>query len=392
MPTAKRNQLDAQTAFHNIQLNRLPTLGSTSYVRLIPLLLATVFGVISFGISLFLMPRNNKKCLQRRALLWLESFFCFISAALTCISFALTFHEYSNDIKNVCSLLSADYICSSYTPGLEIILLGLSVGLFTFSSVYCVIMAISLGAQLSVRSTLHTNNSHFSLYNVGSINHEATREKQTEDSVTIEESVWNNDGQRLSLHPPPSKRQSRCRSSSVNHSALKQDENHKFVQPTLVAMPVVGKNTSSAGQEDVLLPPTLPFAPRTNKSKQARPLSYDSANTFGALQSGPNSPTASMNSAATSYLEHPIRDSTTHHAIYATGGGSTQSNHTLGTFNLHESRTTGSEHYTSHNSSFEHDPNISNQSLNEINPIPDQPSTLDLHQRINEYRQHHVTE
>lgn len=394
---------------------------------MIPLLLATLFGVLSFGISLFLLPSNNKKSVQRKALLWLNSILCLISAGLISISFGTTIHQYSSDIEKLCTLLKSDYICQSYTLGLESILLALAIGLFTVSSAYCFFITSALNTKLTNGfKTEYQNSSSYSFYattNEGNQSNRDLEERQppsmTEVDSSMDESikVWNTNKDRLSLRPPPpnnshKQQKAGCRSSSSdNNSPLKLDKkvtnlvdsnaDPHSVKPrlgtssvslattTLMASTKDIKFTSSSPlDKDILLPPTLPFAnggrPTYNHDKN-RPLSYDSANTFGAFYSGQNSPAAddcSINSA-TSYMDinYQRSDSVTSHnnshLMYATSAtGGTQSNHTLGTFPLYNTTTAGSEKYTMYNSSYEEADvnkftstplNISRNSLAEMN-------------------------
>lgn len=446
-----------------ISKQQLPTTTSVSYVRVVPLILANAIGVVSFCIALFLLPGDNKKLMQRKALLLLNGILCFISASLTAVSFGVTFYHYSSDINEMCTLLKSDYICQSYTPGVEIILLGIAVGLFCISSLYCILFALSLDTQLSGScKTQHTNNSSRSYFPYtedileNQSSSDMSEKQRNKTPTTLDESatVWNINKERLSLRPPPPQQQ-RHRSSSdhnnnnSNNSPLKVHEraaniNDLNADPLSVKPPLVARTSSSLAtttlmastkdikftsstslNEDVLRPPVLPFASRStgHRSNHNRPLSYDSANTFGAFySSGPNSPSGddcSLNSAS-SYMDHHhhtyqrsgsvASHNTNSHLMYATGAtGGAQSNHTLGTFPLHNTMTkAGSENYVLYNSSFDEEEekfpsvpasmkNVSTNSLtddaasNDHHPthIPSQnnskPKQDELHKRINDY-------
>ncbi|CAO3610988.1 unnamed protein product [Mucor hiemalis] len=435
---------------------QLPTPSSVSYVRIVPLIIANFIGVVAFCIALFLLPGDNKKLVQRKGLLLLNGILCFICSSLTAVSFGATFYKYSSDIKEVCSLLKSDYICQSYTPGVEIILLGLAVGLFCISSMYCILFALSLNTRLSGScKTQYTNNSSRSYFPYAeeimeNQSYTDMSEKQNNITPTLDESatVWNINKERLSLRPPPPQQQ-RCRSSSDNNnSPLKVHERAANIidsnaDPLSVKPPLVTTSSSLATStltastkdikftsstslnEDVLRPPVLPFANSNGRStyhKNNRPLSYDSSNTFGAFcNSGPNSPSgddASLNSVS-SYMDHHSNyqrsgsvtsHSNNSHLMYATSAtGGAQSNHTLGTFPLHNAMTrAGSESYVLYNSSFDEEEenvpsiptsikNVSTNSLtddtasndNSTN-IPNQsssskPKKAELHKRINDY-------
>lgn len=447
-----------------ISKQQLPTPSSASYVRVVPLILANAIAVVAFCIALFLLPGDNKKLMQRKALLLLNGMLCFISASLTAVSFGATFYHYSSDISEVCSLLKSDYICQSYTPGVEIILLGLAVGLFCISSMYCILFALSLNTRLSGScKTQHTNNSSRSYFPYAedileSQSSSDMSEKQKNRTPTLDESatVWNINKERLSLRPPPPQQQ-RHRSSSDNNnnSPLKVHERATNIidlnaDPLSVKPPLVATSSSLATttlmastkdikftsstslNEDVLRPPVLPFANTSrstgHRSNHNRPLSYDSANTFGAFySSGPNSPSGddcSLNSAS-SYMDHHhtyqrsgsvTSHNTNSHLMYATGAtGGAQSNHTLGTFPLHNTMTkAGSESYVLYNSSFDEEEekfpsvptsmkNVSTNSLTDDAASNDHPTHIpiqnngsgssgsskpkqdELHKRINDY-------
>lgn len=365
--------LDTISTISNIaNSNGLPTLSVSSYVRLVPLLISTLGAVISLGVCLFLLPGNSKKTLQRRALFRLASLFSFIGATLVSITFGITINQYSANIKYACSLLQQQrhqYICSSYTPGIEIILLAISIGLFIISAVYCIICSIS---PLSKSSKMqHTNTgSNFSVYTDPNLEQvSAVNEKQIVSPVNRNEYDYNNETQqsqqRISLRPPPpnQKRTNKGRSiilpdKSLVPSSLENVSNTEGAVPVVSATAgLVSTATTHISSEflvddDVLLPPNLPFASRQNNqaggsSNQNRPLSSGSNNTFGALcgnGSHPNSPSADETaSQSSSYMDlhhtrHYRNDSnisagtlttpTNNNLMYATTG--TMSNHTLG--------------------------------------------------------------
>lgn len=380
--------IDAFTAMnHSLTTNndQLPPLSSVSYVRLIPLLITTIIAVVSLGISLYLLPGNRKKSVQRRGLLWFISALSLINASLVSITFGVTFHQYSTDIRNACSLILSKngYICQSYTPSVEITLLGLAIGLFTISAIYCMMVSCDNQSTGSCR-TQFTTNSNFSFYASEEDHHQTTPTIDINETQSTEEMVWNNNKERLSLHPPPpfiNNQRVGCRSTTDN-SPLKvndvgdsnadincvQHQNNSSLLSTDI------KLTSSI--EDVLLPPTLPFANHGGRStynhNNSRPLSHGSGNTFGAFSGDPNSPSADDASQSSSYIDHQRSDSSNSQIMYATHG--TQSNHTLGTFQLTKPN---SQSYCYYNSSFEGGENLtenetgSNQSVN----IPEKSSS-----------------
>jgi hypothetical protein len=381
------NALDTVSIISNIASNQLPALSASSYVRLVPLLIATLVAVISLGICSFLLPGNSKKTLQRRALFRLISALTSIGAILVSITFGITFYRYNTNIKYACSLLllqhqTSQYICSSYTPGMGIILLAISIGLFIISSIYCIICSIS---PLSKTSKLqHTNTgSNFSIY---------TDSNQEQAAVVNEKQIlpptmydYNETPQRMSLRPPPPQNQKKSKCKSIVAadkvpSSGSDISNTEGRVPSMGLTPTITNSSEYLVDEDVLLPPNLPFASRQNRARgsstQNRPLSYGSNNTFGALGgtgSQPNSPSADETaSQASSYMDlHHARlyrnDSnisagtqapTSTNTIYSTPG--TMSNHTLGATLYTNSKSSG--YYV--NSSFSGDEDDKTQSNN----------------------------
>ncbi|KAG2210360.1 hypothetical protein INT47_003345 [Mucor saturninus] len=320
-------------------------LPSYSYVRSIPLLIATFIAVVSLGISLYLLPGNRKKSVQRRGLLWLISALSLINAGLVSISFGVTFHRYSTNIKTACNSVSnQDFVCQSYTPSDEITLLGLAIVLFTISTIYCIIVSTDNKLTGSCK-TQFTTNSNFSFYASEEDQRQTTPTIDIDEIPSAEEMVWNSNKERLSLRPPPpfiNSQKVGCR-STTDHSPLKVndigDSNaDKYVPPQNTSSLSSTDMQFTSSTEDVLVPPTLPFANHGGRStynhNNIRPLSDGSGNTFGAFCQEASSPSADDASQSSSYIDHHRSDSNISQPIYAHG---TQSNHTLGAFPLSKS-------------------------------------------------------
>ncbi|KAL9540710.1 hypothetical protein MBANPS3_009532 [Mucor bainieri] len=352
----------------------LPLLTSTSCVRLIPLLMASLLAVIALGITAFLLPGNIKKTLQRRALFWLTSLLCFLCAALISIAFGITYHTYTTNITTACSSLDTEYICSSYTLNTEIILLAISIGIFMISTMYSIICSAS---QLSRDSKLqHQQNMSSSSYSVyadyDSPNETPSIYDEKRDMSDTNSQQHQQQPQRASLRPPPPNQQRvKSRSPEITHNKLPakplaSDLSADGVVPfhsaqhqsTTMGTTDIGSTSFTPMVLDsaVLRPPTLPFASRANNQGKDRPSSYGSNNTFGALgaNSGPNSPAADdASSQVSSYMDYHQRtnsgSSMTNVAItnmvYASGSG-TPSNHTLGgSFQLNNLTKQSSSHH-----------------------------------------------
>lgn len=348
------DQLSSSSSSSNFD-QELPSLTATSYVRLIPLLMASLLAVIALGITAFLLPGNIKKTLQRRALFWLTSLLCFLCAALTAIAFGITYHTYTTNITAACSSLDTEYICSSYTLNTEIILLAISIGIFMISTMYSIICSAS---QLSRNSKLQHQQNRSSSYSVYA-DYDSPNETPSiydEKQDMSDTNSQQQQPQRASLRPPPPNQQRvKSRSPEVIHNKLPAkplagDLSADGVVPfhsaqhqnTTMGTTNIGSTSFTPMVLDsaVLRPPTLPFASRANSQGKDRPSSYGSNNTFGALgaHSGPNSPAADdASSQVSSYMDYHQRtnsgssmtNAATTNMVYASGSG-TPSNHTLG--------------------------------------------------------------
>lgn len=333
----------------------LPSLTPISYVRLIPLLIASLLAVIALGITAFLLPGNIKKTLQRRALFWLTSLLCFLCAVLTSIAFGITYHSYTVNITEACSSLDTEYICSSYTLNTEIILLAISIGIFMISTMYSIICSatqLSHNSKLQHQQNMSSSYSVYADYDSPNETPSIYDEKQDMSDTNSQQQQ----PQRASLRPPPPNQQRvKSRSPEVNHNKLPAkplatDLSADGVVPvhsaqhqcTTTGTDYIGSTSFASMVLDsaVLRPPTLPFASRANNKGKDRPSSYGSNNTFGALgeSSGPNSPAADdASSQVSSYMDYHQRTNSAssmtnaaiNNTVYASGSG-TPSNHTLG--------------------------------------------------------------
>lgn len=450
--------IDAVAAMNNSllrnnsqQLQQLPPLQPLSFVRSLPLFVATMFGVISAGIAAFLLPINQKKSVQRRALLWITCTSCIFCAVLISIAFGVTFQTYATNIQDACSSLkqqNSQYICSSYTPSAEIILLGLAIGLFVISSIYCYLIINQIQPHKSSYKTHNTTNSNFSFYasttdNTQSIQQAEENVNEKAHSIEEDETVWNTNRhkERLSLRPPPPPSQQLnggCRSNNTDGSrSIKRSQSNRTVTNKNYSMTASNRkadaatnvtpttqNSSSLAHinnkkftsselsinSDILVPPTLPFATNSgNRSRPsssysgARPLSQGSDNTFGAAFNNSDaaySPSIDDGSM-TSYMDYnrnqrsdsvASQSTNTNNMIYATTNGS-QSNHTLGPFTLYNNRP-NSQHYPNNNSLEDQSSKRSSsinipQSQQDTSASPSSAAgeNNDLQKRINDYLQ-----
>lgn len=185
--------IDLVSVFHNINTTLTPST-ITTYSRFIPLILSTLLAVSSLGISTFLLHHNKKKILQRRALFFVISIKTFLCAVLASVSFGITYRRYISTVESTC-LLDNDYICTDYKLNTQAILLGLSIGLFTVSSVHSVICSLF---SLNKKTEQQPNIDPFSLGNPS----EATTCPEVINEKPIQD-YTDEAPQRMSLRPPP---------------------------------------------------------------------------------------------------------------------------------------------------------------------------------------------
>ncbi|KAI8080250.1 uncharacterized protein B0P05DRAFT_540551 [Gilbertella persicaria] len=247
-PTRMNFHIDTKSIIHylnNNHLNNVPALSATSYVRVISLLFATLGAVLSIA-------RKKKRDLQRKAILKFISLQSLISATLTATALGVTLRDYTTDIQSACMGLENGYICSSYTPSFEIILIGISIGLFVVCTAFGIICS-----QLSPPPVIDTY-AHYSenqsIHDTSSIQviNENVPDSDSHDMEKLEldySSPSSSSNQRASLRPPP-QRQRSVRTNDKRTSVVENkvysdaDETHHDAVPN--------DFYSSFGQENIL--------------------------------------------------------------------------------------------------------------------------------------------
>lgn len=101
----------------------------SSYIRLIPLILALVLSVMAFGYS-FWATRSRPL-----VLIWINGGMAFVGAVLVAIAFGGTFHSYRSSILKACQAANMQSVrCASMSPKLEVTLLAVALGLLLLAS------------------------------------------------------------------------------------------------------------------------------------------------------------------------------------------------------------------------------------------------------------------
>jgi hypothetical protein len=101
----------------------------SSYIRLIPLILALVLSVMAFGYS-FWAARSRPL-----VLFWINGGMAFVGAVLVAIAFGGTYHSYRSSILKACQAANMQSVrCASMSPKLEVTLLAVALGLLLLAS------------------------------------------------------------------------------------------------------------------------------------------------------------------------------------------------------------------------------------------------------------------
>ncbi|KAG1047604.1 hypothetical protein G6F43_009958 [Rhizopus delemar] len=354
----------------------------TSYIRFIPLILASFVSIISASISLYLLPNNTKNLVQQRALLWINSSLCLFNIILISISYGLTLQTYSTKTNNMCAYLkNYDYTCKVNASKVETILIGISLGLFLLGIICSFICCYNLKVKMA---KLTIENNRVSFYSDQGtrtvINEVQPVQSNTEKlndyhimppSVLDQDTIWNSELQkeRISLRPPPPA------PPTTHHRPIHNNSNltNSNTASSFVIQPFYESASSLSINEEILLPPSLPFA---NNPK--RPLSHGSDNTFGAANRSSTMLADDSASHSSSLTDPNARRGSGNTLLYGSGS-SAQSNHTLGTFNLNKA--------SNHCESIDYSSDEAHNTVSEggQQQIPETMLNHNLHQRINDY-------
>lgn len=103
---------------------------SSSYIRLIPLIMALVLSAVSFAYSLV-----ANRSVSRPLLFWINGVVALVAAALVALAFGYTYQTYRSSIIKACQAVNMQTVrCASLAPKLEVILLGVALGLLVLAS------------------------------------------------------------------------------------------------------------------------------------------------------------------------------------------------------------------------------------------------------------------
>ncbi|KAI8876964.1 hypothetical protein K501DRAFT_337746 [Backusella circina FSU 941] len=412
---------DFKNIFQSLTRNQFVNISSShnSYVRFVPLFMASVLSIAAFVISLFILKFNEKKIIQRCALLITIGSISIISSVICSISYGMTFHSYSSNIKRLCAsgLTSNDEVtsilsCSSYTIKDESILLFVTIGIqvITFIySIFCLYQTRHLATRqkneivsqppLFLDSTVHSEKTD-TLYKRDK---EVTSTKSLSDTkFWSEHPTENTYNTQLSLRPRPVSNQMnahypgrRSKEITCHGQPLHSAPNQIFLNPATImandpdnirngSLDMCTSGSSLSLGDSQLMPPRRPFA-KENSNGDSRPLSYGSDNTFGiitAARSDNGSQISSIGQGSGSNMGSSI--------IYSNNdNAASQSNHTLGTL-LNDHTPNMESYYSSVDEDEIHSKSGSEQAKDATIPsnyIYDSPASKTLSKRINDYLQ-----
>ncbi|RCH96858.1 hypothetical protein CU097_013593 [Rhizopus azygosporus] len=348
-----------QALSHSTSIPILYKSSSITYVRFIPLLLASFLAVVAITISLYLLPNNPKNLVQQRALFRIISIISLITALVVSAPYGITVQSYSVNVRHACSLIE-DYTCSNVSCQAETALLGISIGLFVLAAICSLMCACQLKQTRDYtlseanRVSYYSNQEQPIDEKQQPIDAEKALRKDNHiipPSLLADDTIWNTENKaKNSLRPPP----------AFNSTHIGTAKTRSIVQPTYYS-----SESSFSIHDTTLLPPNLPFAGK-------RPLSDGSDNTFGAIDRNSDVLADDCPSRSSSCTDHrpDLRRGSSNNTFMYASGSQTQSNHTLGTFNLRQN----SSQYSSQDSSTDDFQSISQSGTNKT-----------LQQRINHY-------
>ncbi|CAO3598962.1 unnamed protein product [Absidia cylindrospora] len=132
-PISLNYQLDAEQSIYAATNNQtMPTIDAnhTSYIRLIPLIMALILSTASFAYS-FWANRSH----SRPLLFWINGAVALLAAALVALAFGYTYQSYRSSIISACQAVNDQSVrCASMSPKLEVILLAVALGLLVLAS------------------------------------------------------------------------------------------------------------------------------------------------------------------------------------------------------------------------------------------------------------------
>lgn len=311
--------------------------GTNSFVRVVPLLLATALCGLAFILGIIVdcsFDTTTRSWMQ-----WFHAGIVLGSAAMIAIGFGYTQQEYTNGIRAACEQL--DGRCASLDFGLEFILLV--VGLCLMALAFLILLYYlpfgktsedGLHQKKKMSSVAMTQPHQNSSY--GSSSEDALEAWRDAAAAMIDEQQqqesWHDYGMKGSLPPPPP--QHSRHSSPLQQTRLSPPTRRRYsVQPenSRRYRRTTQGNSYMYNDGEELAPPSLPFAP-SSPHERTRRTSQGSANTFGANNiMARNSRTSSMmdefhdsrtTTTPTSMKPHPDTDSFCITPVERSSGGS----------------------------------------------------------------------
>ncbi|KAI8339472.1 hypothetical protein BC941DRAFT_511831 [Chlamydoabsidia padenii] len=131
-PVTLGYEIDAEqsifAATNNLTMPSVDT-SQSSYIRLIPLILALVLSMMAFAYSFW----ASRSC--PLALFWINGGMAFVGAVLVAIAFGATYQSYRSSILKACQAANLQSVrCASMSPKLEVTLLAVALGLLVLAS------------------------------------------------------------------------------------------------------------------------------------------------------------------------------------------------------------------------------------------------------------------
>ncbi|KAI8985196.1 hypothetical protein BDB01DRAFT_850241 [Pilobolus umbonatus] len=309
------------TLSNTAQLSNTST--TRSYIRVVPLMISTVLAaILVIHMAYIVITTYRKDSLVRitQGLLVVTSILSLINVCLISTSLGITWNRYTSNIESSCNLLNSTlnpdndenyYLCAGYTGNNEIVLLGTAVGFFSISILYSLLLLKKSRYYLS-RLFLENEETEISqpplLHKPASDLHRVAEEKTRLAEIT--QQLRGENDNPVALSPPPlssgsirrngsQRREMKAPSSPESDGLVSMTHQHPIITENRVyrrqettafrgltpsdEKAFFSSQSSLPMDENILLPPKLPFVSRTPETSSiGRPLSHGSDNTFGA--------------------------------------------------------------------------------------------------------------
>ncbi|KAG0175955.1 hypothetical protein DFQ28_008540 [Apophysomyces sp. BC1034] len=296
--TNLKYELDANQIFSTVTQNQTTVVSlsnqtqtSSSFIRVIPLIIGTVLAGIAVICSVY---ANRGKYKQ---IGWLSAATAVLSAVAVALAFGWTYNNYHRELNEACHKIQDEgqVQCADIVPSLEVLLLCASIGFSTVGGALWVLASIRNEKEKEDPMDEKSTDNQLSVFHRSKNTTASSLQVPSVDSLSAwREATELMNAPAASLNPPPTHDRSSLTMMPPERAA-KNSSRGPFrrslngVQNTMHLYDSQQQYQNLQDQEEELVPPTLPFA----RSHRPRPNSDGSGNTFGANDMLRNSRTSS---------------------------------------------------------------------------------------------------